>query len=77
MPRVEELLDALHGSNIFSKMWAESRHHQITMDPRDIEKIALACREGLFEFMKMPLGFVNAPATFQGIMNGILRLFFI
>lgn len=60
MPRVKDLLDALHESNIFSKMDAESGYHQITIDPRDIEKTAFACREGLFEFTKMPFELVMA-----------------
>lgn len=75
MPRVEELIGALNGACYFSKMDAESGYHQIDMDPADIEKTAFACREGLFEFVKMPFGLVNAPATFQRIMNRILKPF--
>ncbi|KAF9760912.1 Retrovirus-related Pol polyprotein from transposon 17.6 [Nosema granulosis] len=45
------------------------------MHPEDIEKTAFGCREGLFEFLKMPFGLVNGPATFQRIMNNILREF--
>ncbi|KAF9760572.1 Retrovirus-related Pol polyprotein from transposon [Nosema granulosis] len=41
----------------------------------DIEKTAFGCREGLFEFLKMPFGLVNGPATFQRVMNNILREF--
>ncbi|KAF9752788.1 Retrovirus-related Pol polyprotein from transposon [Nosema granulosis] len=75
MPRVEDLIDALSGARDFSKMDAESGYHQIEMDPRDIEKTAFACREGLFEFTRMPFGLVNVPAIFQRIMNTILRPF--
>ncbi|KAF9763057.1 Retrovirus-related Pol polyprotein from transposon 17.6 [Nosema granulosis] len=45
------------------------------MHPEDIEKTAFGCKEGLFEFVKMPFGLVNGPATFQRIMNNILRDF--
>ncbi|MGL4850115.1 MAG: reverse transcriptase domain-containing protein, partial [Clostridium sp.] len=75
MPRVEDLINALHGASYFSKMDAESGYHQIDMDPRDIEKTAFACREGLFEFTKMPFGLVNAPATFQRTMDMVLKPF--
>ncbi|KAF9754364.1 Retrovirus-related Pol polyprotein from transposon 17.6, partial [Nosema granulosis] len=51
-------------------------YHQIDMCPQDIEKTAFACREGLFEFTKMPFGLlVNGPATFQRAMNKLLKDF--
>jgi hypothetical protein len=43
------------------------------MKDEDIEKTAFGCREGLFEFVKMPFGLVNGPATFQRVMNKILK----
>ena len=58
MPRVDETLDALAGSKIFTKLNTLSDFHQINMHERDIEKTAFGCREGVFEL-------VNAPATFS------------
>lgn len=75
MPRVDEFIDALEGAGYFTKLDAESGYHQIDMTPKDIEKTAFACREGLFEFTKMPFGLVNGPATFQRTMNNILKKF--
>lgn len=45
------------------------------MKEEDIEKTAFACREGLFEFLKIPFGVVNGPATFQRAIKRILRRF--
>ncbi len=75
IPRLECIFDALGEAkaSIFSCLDLKSGFWQIPLDRDSREKTGFVTHEGVYQFKMMPMGLVNAPSTFQAVMNEVLR----
>jgi hypothetical protein len=68
---IDILFDQLAGAQVFSKIDLRSGYHQIKIHAEDVPKTAFTTRYGLFEYLVMSLGLMNASAHFMYLMNSV------
>ena len=73
LPRIDETLDMLSGSHYFSTLDLRSGFWQIPVDEQSRPLTAFTSYQGLYQFKRLPFGLCNSPATFQRVMELVLR----
>ena len=73
LPNIPDLYAQLSQSTYYTKVDCFSGFYQVQMDPDSRQYTAFSCEWGLFEYVVMPMGLTNAPATFQRLMNLVLH----
>ncbi|UYV60625.1 hypothetical protein LAZ67_1001700, partial [Cordylochernes scorpioides] len=73
IPRIDDVMDTLQGSRYFTAIDLRSGYWQVEIEEQDKKKTAFTTSHGLYEFNVMPFGLCNAPATFERIMDNVLK----
>ena len=73
LPTINEILNSFNGASWFTSLDLASGYWQVAVKEEDKKKTAFITKYGTYEFNVMPFGLTNAPATFQRLMDKILR----
>lgn len=72
VPKIEDLIKTLAGAQHFSQMDLSKAYYQVPLTDRAKKISAFTTPLGLYEFERLSFGMVNAPSTFQRLMERCL-----
>ena len=73
LPLISDLIDSIGKKKVFTKMDLRWGYNNVRIKEGDEWKATFSTPEGSFEPMVMFFGLTNLPATFQAMMNNLLR----
>ena len=73
LPNIDDTLASLAGAKYFCALDLASGYWQVPLSETAKPKSAFVTKDGLFQFKVMPFGLCNAPATFERLMERVLK----
>jgi len=73
LPLISELLDKTKGGKLFTRLDLKNVYNLLRIAVEDEWKTTFRTKKGLFEYTVMPFGLMNAPASFQEMMDTIFK----
>lgn len=73
MPRVDELIESLGNARFITTLDLTKGYWQVPVAADSKEKTAFATPGGLWQYRRMPFGLCGARATFQRLMDQVLK----
>jgi Reverse transcriptase (RNA-dependent DNA polymerase) len=70
---ISKMLDKLKRAKFFTKINLDRVYHQIRINSHNILKTVFNCQLGHYKFMVMTFGLINAPTTFQHLINHVFE----
>lgn len=72
LPRIEEVLDRLRGSQVFTRFDLKDAYHQVELHPESRDLTTFVTHQGLYRFTRVNFGLASAGPCFQRIMASML-----
>lgn len=73
LPNITDILNKIGRCQYFTTINLASGFHQIEINLNSIHKTAFSVENGNYEYNRIPFGMKNAPVTFQGVMDNVLK----
>ena len=73
MPRVDDIIDRLGSAKYITTLDLTKGYWQVPVAAASRAKTAFTTPFGLYQFRTMPFGLKGAPATFQRMMDNLIR----
>ncbi|XP_043190571.1 uncharacterized protein K02A2.6-like [Amphibalanus amphitrite] len=73
LPRIEDVLDRLSGSQVFSRLDLKDAYHQLELHPDSRDLTTFVSHLGLFRFTRVNFGLASAGPCFQKVMASMLE----
>ncbi|XP_050293302.1 uncharacterized protein LOC126733893 [Anthonomus grandis grandis] len=74
LPRIQDQIDALSKAKYFCTLDMKSGFYQIEVEEKSKHITAFVTPDGLYEYNRMPFGFVTSPPTYQKAIDKALGL---
>ena len=73
LPWIDDIMDSLAGAKVFQTIDLRNAYHQVQIEPGREFKMAFQSKWGHYKYLVMPFGLMNAPTTFQRLINHVFR----
>lgn len=73
LPRIDDIFNRVQGATCFTVIDCADGFWQLRIAPEDCHKTAFATPFGHYQFRVAAMGLCNSPASFQMLMNDLLR----
>ena len=73
LPRIEDVMDRLSGSKVFSRLDLKDAYHQLELHPDSRDLTTFVSHQGLYRFKRVNFGLASAGPCFQRVMASMLK----